>query len=582
MTSPHLSTTQTIKGTVRRLLPVCVWATVLSAGINVLMLTGVLFMLQLFDRIIPSRRIETLILLVLMATVAYAVWGGLDWARSRLMARAVEWLEHKLASATVLAGTRSHLAGVPTGAQGLRDLQLIRGFIGGRPAMAFFDAPWAFIFFVALWFMHPYLLIYAVVVVLMLIGLTVAGEYLTRRSQDKVQKLQLTSQRWVEAAINQAEAVTAMGMQQNLLSHYQNDAAATRKASDQVSRWLEAITSLSKTMRQMAQTGIMAYGAWLMIDGQVSPGVVIGGSILLGRAMMPIDQLTGSWRQLMAVRTAWGRLDELLKKTGTEKELTELPVPNARMSVSRLSARASSDKNVNWLLRDVAFNLEAGQALAVIGPSGAGKTSLCRVLAGLIHPEIGEVRLDGARLDQWHSDALGVHIGYLPQNVGLPPATVAQTIARLEEKPDVQDIHRAAMAAGAHEMILSLPKGYDTPVGAGGVPLSGGQQQRIGLARALYRDPVFLILDEPDAHMDQAGEQSLQTAIEEAKARGAIVIITAHRPSMLRCVDTILLLQNGKIQQFGPRDAVLKSLQGDNVDTMAAVRARHQEGRASI
>jgi len=556
--------------------PALWWALLLSLGINLLMLTTPLFMMQVFDRVMSSRSEETLYLLGIMALVALVFWGALEWTRSRLMIQAAHWWTQKLEPLTLTNSLQANLSGANVGGQGIRDLQSVSNYIASRGLIAFFDTPFAVLFFCVLWMLHPALGWYAVISMLVIMLITVVGELMSRKIQQHSQSMNIESQRWIEMALTQAEVIAGLGMRNNLAHHHQRQARETRECADQATRWLELSSWTGRTVRQISQAGIMALGAWLMIAGSISPGAVIAASILLSRALAPVDQLSGTWKQFMMARVAWTRLSTLLNQPRQNDPATSLPVPKENIVANKVSVREPNTADSRWLLREVSFSMSKGNVLAVLGASGAGKTTLCRIATGIIKPSFGEVCLDGARLDQWQEDVLGSHMGYLPQDVGLASATIAETISRLAQTPDDEKLHRAAMAAGAHQLILSMPQGYDTPIGPGGVPLSGGQVQRIGLARALYGDPALLVLDEPDAHLDPMGEKALQVAVMKAKDRGAMIILTAHRSPLLSCADYLLVLESGQVKHFGPKDAVLQALNGEKVDTIARARQKNQ------
>jgi PrtD family type I secretion system ABC transporter len=536
------------------------WTGLFSAAVNLLMLVSPLFMMQVFDRVLSSGHIETLLLLGLIAIVAFICFGFMEWVRGRLMARLGAWLEDKLAVPTLTAGLRARLRGVPGSGQGVRDLQQVRGFLGSPGIFPFFDAPWVPVFIVTLWLLNPIIGLFATIVAIILFGLAITGDLVTRKPQAKVLEQTLAAQRQADAAIDQAEAVTALGMRQALIGRWNGARHEASGLQVGVGERSVLVTAWAKALRQIVQVGILGLGAWLVLIGELTPGGMIAGSILLGRALAPIDQAISAWRTFMTVRLAWRRLDKLLADTPTEPPPLPLPKPEGRLVVSQLGYRApGADTADKFLLQGINFGLDAGDALGVIGPSGAGKSTLCRLLTGLHAPTLGDVRLDGASLEQWDIYKLGAHLGYLPQDVGLPPATVAETIARLGEA-EPEAVIGAAKLAQAHELILGLPKGYETPIGAGGVPLSGGQRQRVGLARALFGDPSLLILDEAAAHLDLEGETALQNAIKSLKERNATVILIAHRPSLVRHMDKLLVLQKGRMSQFGPRDEVLEKI----------------------
>ena len=537
-----------------------IWTGLFSAFVNLLMLVSPIFMMQMFDRVLASGRVETLLLLTLVALVAFVVYGILEWVRGRILARIGAWLEDTLARPTLLAALAARLRGTPGTGQGVRDLQQVRTFLSAPTLFPFFDAPWTPIFLAALWLLHPYVGAFATAMAVILLIIGLVGEFSTRKHQARAQERMLIAQQQVEAAIDQSEAITALGMRQPLIERWN---AARSDASD-MQRGLNErsalVTGTAKGLRQMVQIGILALGAWLVIQGQLTPGGMIAASILLGRALAPIDQSITAWRGFSTARLAWRRLKKLLAEAPDTKDLLPLPTPRGRIEAKQVGYRPAGATTVdNFILHGVSFTIEPGEALGIVGPSGAGKSTLCRMIAGLYQPTLGMVTLDGASLDQWDPDRLGTHLGYLPQDVGLPPATVAETISRLGEANSEQVI-KAATMAGAHDLIVSLPSGYETPIGAGGVPLSGGQRQRIGLARALFGDPAVVILDEASAHLDQEGEQALQRAIQGLKDRKATVLLIAHRPSLVRHMDKLLVLQQGRVTKFGGRDEVLAAI----------------------
>lgn len=546
--------------TVRPLKVGFLWTALFSAFVNLLMLVSPIFMMVVFDRVLSSRRLETLVLLTVIAVLAFVTYGLLEWVRGRILARSGAWLEDTLARPTLMAALAARLRGTPGTGQGVRDLQQVRTFISAPTLFPFFDAPWVPIFLAALWLLHPLIGIFAtsMAVILLIIGLI--GELSSRKHQAQTMERVIVAQRHVDAAIEQSEAVTALGMRQPLADRWDT----ARHEASEMQRGLNErgalITGTAKGLRQMVQIGVLALGAYLVLQGQLTPGGMIAASILLGRALAPIDQSITAWRGFMTARLAWRRLKPLLIGAPGEKQSLPLPAPKGRISANQLAYRPPEAKSADaFLLHGISFALETGEALGIVGPSGAGKSTLCRMVAGLYPPTMGTVRFDGASLDQWDPDLLGAHIGYLPQDVGLPPATVAETIARLTEA-DPEKVVEAATKAGAHELVVGLPAGYETLVGVGGVPLSGGQRQRIGLARALFGDPAVVILDEAAAHLDQEGEQALQRAITGLKERGATILLIAHRPSLVRHMDKLLVLQQGRMTKFGGRDEVLGAI----------------------
>ncbi|MCG8434434.1 MAG: type I secretion system permease/ATPase, partial [Gammaproteobacteria bacterium] len=514
------------------------------------MLTAPLFMMQVFDRVLTGRQVETLFLLTVIALVAFLVYGGMDWARNQVMFRAGAWFEKQLAGDVIVSGLSGSLKGAPIGAQGLRDLNRVRDMIAGRALFPFLDLPWGCLFFLILFAMHVWLGVYAVISAVIILVIAITGEWFSRQPIRNRSDMQVKTNQWVDQAINQSEAIHALGMRANLIDRYRQQMLASHKTGCLASIYTDSFGSAARTVRQVAQLGIMALAAWLLLLGEITPGIVVAGAILLARALAPFDILIASWYPLVNGWAAFRRLEAVLRENQSNASGTEPPAPTARLTVQNVH-KALTGKRQGYLLKSLEFSLEAGQAVGIMGPSGAGKTSLAQTLVGLLPPDLGDVRLDGACLDQWSPDSLGRYLGYLPQDVGLPPATVAETIARLETTPDMEMVFAAAKAAGAHEMILRMPDGYDTKIGSDGLRLSGGQRQRIGLARALFGDPVLIVLDEPDAHLDMEGVQALVNAIQQAKKRGAMVVLVSHRPGMLQAVDKIIVMKKGKIAEIG-------------------------------
>lgn len=551
---------QAFENAVRPMKQAFVWTAFFSAFVNLLMLVSPIFMMVVFDRVLSSQRVETLILLTVIAVVAFVAYGFLEWVRGRILARAGAWLEDTLAKPTLMAALAARLRGTPGTGQGVRDLQQVRNFVSAPTLFPFFDAPWTPIFLAVLWLLHPWIGIFATTMAVILFIIGLIGELTTRRHQAKTLERVMIAQRQVDAAIEQSEAVTALGMRQPLAErwdHARHEASEMQRSLNERSAM---VTGTAKGLRQMVQVGILALGAYLVLQAQLTPGGMIAASILLGRALAPIDQSITAWRGFMTARLAWRRLKPLLIDGPSEAQKLPLPAPKGRIDVTQLAYRPPGAMSVDaFLLQGISFGLNPGDALGIVGPSGAGKSTLCRVVAGLYVPTMGTVKLDGASLDQWDPDKLGTYIGYLPQDVGLPPATVAETIARLSQA-EPEKVVEAATRAGAHELILALPAGYETPIGAGGVPLSGGQRQRIGLARALFGAPAVVILDEAAAHLDQEGELALQRAIQGLKERNATVLLIAHRPSLVRYMDKLLVLQQGRMTKFGGRDEVLAEI----------------------
>jgi len=531
---------------------------VFSVFVNLLMLTGPLFMLQIYDRVLSSRSEETLVALLILVTGLFAMMGVLEFTRGRVLARAGARFQGLLENRVMTAVLRRSVApgerARPNTAA--RDLDAVRQLLSGPAPFALFDMPWAPIFLAVIFVFHPVLGWLSVAGTVVLVSLTFLNQIRSREPAAESQHATSEAENLGEALRQNAEAVQGLGMRGEGLSRWgkMRQVALERQilASDRTATY----SSASKALRFYLQSLMLAAGAWLVLQQEMSAGMMIAGSIMLGRALAPIEQAIGQWGLGQRAVRGWVSLRELLDKTPPEIEKTALPVPKGYVQVQGITVAAPGDNFP--VLRAITFQVEPGTAVGVIGPSGAGKTTLAKVLTGIWRPAAGKVRIDGAALDQWPEDEIGKHIGYLPQEIGLMSGTVAENIARMSETRDDNEVVTAAKRAGAHELLLTLPQGYDTQIGAGGQRLSGGQRQRVALARALYGDPPLLVLDEPNANLDAPGEQALVDSIREAKARGKTVIIMAHRPSAIAACDLLLMVDRGVQVEFGPRDEVLK------------------------
>lgn len=531
---------------------------VFSFFVNLLMLTGPLFMLQVYDRVLSSRSEATLIGLFVLVILLYALMGALDYARGRVLARVGARLQTVLDKRVFDAVLRRAIAPSERAAPatGLRDLEAIQRLFSSPAPFAVFDIPWTPIFMLTLFFFHPLLGWSALVGGLILVGLTILNQYLSRRPLTESNIASAQSEAFSEALRREAELVQGLGMRDAGLARWRLLRDKALNASMASSDTSGSITNFSKAFRFFMQSLMLAVGAYLVLQGQLTPGVMIAGSILLGRALAPIEQAIGQWALVQRAHQGYNSLCELLEKTPVEPQVTELPRPRALMEAEQITVVPPGETVAS--LRMVSFRIEPGQALGVIGPSAAGKSTLARVITGIWRPASGKMRLDGAALDQYSNEALGAHIGYLPQDVTLFDATIAENIARLALQPDPKLVVDAAKMAGAHEMILKLPDGYDTRISGGGGRLSGGQRQRLGLARAIYGDPVLLVLDEPNSNLDSIGSDALNQSIQRMKDEGKSVIIMAHRPAAIAMCDLILLMDGGMRKAFGPRDEVLR------------------------
>ena len=542
--------------------PFFLYAGLFSLAINVLLLVPPLYMLQVFDRVLASRSGETLVVLTVAAVVAVLGMALLDIVRARLLAAAGAALDRRLGP-RVLDGLLAQTARL-SGASylnGVRDVKTLRSFLGGTGLMTLFDAPWLPFFLVVVFLFHPLLGAVALAGAAAMVLLAVLNERLTREPFERAQLQARRAGRFIDANVRNAEVVSVLGMLPAVRQRWVrlNDAALAEQA--RAGRRSSLLSGATKLVRQAIQLGMLAAGAYLVIAQHVSAGVMIAATILLGRALAPLETLVAGWRGLVEARSAWRRLGELLLDAETGEPRIELPAPAGRVGVERATF-AFNDKPV---LRSVSFQLEPGDALGLIGPSAAGKSTLARLVLGLWQPVSGVVRLDGADVAAWPRERLGPHIGYLPQDVELFGGTVAENIARLGE-PDAAQVIRAAQRAHVHELILRLPNGYDTVIGERGTQISGeggqalspGQRQRIALARALYGNPRLVVLDEPNANLDQEGDEALVRCLQGLKQDGVTVVVIAHRPSLLQGMDKMLVLRQGAVERFGVRAEIMQ------------------------
>ncbi|MEM8698293.1 MAG: type I secretion system permease/ATPase [Pseudomonadota bacterium] len=531
---------------------------VFSIFVNLLMLTGPLFMLQTYDRVLSSRSEETLVALVVLITALFAFYGLLEFARGRVLSRAgarfAELMDNRVFIAVMRRSVAPQERARPNTAA--RDLDSIKQLLAGPAPFALVDIPWTPIFLTAIFIVHPLMGWVAVGGGAILIVLTALNQYRSHKPNAEAQQASAEAENLSEEMRQNAEVVQGLGMRDVGMNRWRKFRRSALEKQLLASDRTGSYSSSSKAMRFYLQSIMLAVGAWLALQQLISPGMMIAGSILMGRALAPIEQAIAQWALGQRAHRGWKMLGELLEKTPPEQEKTQLPTPKGYVRAQAVAVLAPGEQVP--ALRGVDFAIEPGQAMGVIGPSGAGKTTLAKVLTGIWQPAAGNVRLDGAALDQWPDATLGRYIGYLPQEIGLFAGSVAQNIARMAEEPDDAKVIEAAKRAGAHDLLLHLPQGYDTDIGAGGQRLSGGQRQRVALARALYDDPPLLVLDEPNANLDAQGEQALVDAIRDAKSRGRTVIIMAHRPSAIAACDLLLMIDKGQQVDFGPRDEVLK------------------------
>lgn len=536
----------------------------MSGLINLLALTGSFYMMQIYDRALPSGNIPTLIALSALAIGLYVFQGVFETLRSQILVRVGAGLDKTLAPLAHQVAIDMPRFGFST-SESLergRDVDTVRGFLGSQGPHALFDLPWLPIYLIFVYFLHPYLgaLVIAGAVVLSLIA--IATELLTRKLSSATHEAVIARNTIADSNTRNAEVLQAMGFGGRAVKRFvdanQEHLTLQTRAND-ISGTLGAI---SRILRLILQSATLGLGAYLTIQGQMSGGAIIAASIASSRALAPVDMAIANWKNVVHARSAWGRVKETMIALADEQPPMDLPHATNSIKIEKLTVAAPATGRV--LLTDVTFDLKAGQALGIIGSSGGGKTTLVRAITGIWPSLRGSVRLDGAELAQWPADALGAMIGYLPQDVALLDGTIAENIARLDSNAEPQAVVKAALAAGVHDLIVHMPDGYDTQVGAQGATLSAGQRQRIGLARALYNDPFIVIMDEPNSNLDSEGEQALTEAIKSIKSRGGIAIMVAHRPSALAAVDYLAVIQQGKMVAYGLKDDILGQNQNQN------------------
>lgn len=524
---------------------------------NLLLLVTSIYTLQLYDRVLSSGSLDTLIWLTAIAMLVIAVYGILEYVRRRLLSRISAWFDTELSTPVIARSIAQRLRRGSVVDNGLADIAEIRGFIGGEAVLAMLDAPWAPGFIAIIWLIHPVLGVVALIGAVVLLACAVLNDQLTRRPQQiagaEVRRALASAGRYVD----NAETVSALGMTGPLLSRWRTVHQSAHASSVSVADTTAALYNLSRAMRLVVQILIMGAGAFLVLRGDITAGAMIAASIVLSRALSPVERSISAWRSYVSFRAGQHNLKALFQDTGPPPSSIALPRPEGQLAATDVSfVPSGGDKPV---IRNVSFALQRGEMCAIVGPSGAGKSTLCRLIVGVWPPTEGHVRLDGADVAAWDPDDLGRHIGYLAQQVELFPGSVAENIARMREAEAI-DIITAARLADVHEMILRLPQGYDTDVGVHGGRLSGGQRQRIGLARALYGDPALIVLDEPNTALDADGDRALLGTLAHLKKQRRTVVLVTHQPSILRAADRILVLRAGEVSTFGAREDVLKTM----------------------
>ena len=530
------------------------YAGIFSFVINLILLVPPLYMIQVFDRVLVSRSQETLLMLTLAAVGTLVMLFLLDSLRSALLLSAGGMIDRLLGERVISALIQN--AGKVNRAEsvhGLRDVSLLRNFLGGASIIALFDLPWGIFFVLFTFFFHTLLGVIALLSVAALFALTWSNEKLNRADLEKVQIDGRRAGQFIDQGLRNADVLNALGMRRGFVRRWERMNGPVLEGQEETGQRMGRINSLSKALRQLVQIIMMAAGAWLVIAGNMTSGVMLASTIILGRALAPFESLLANWNNLVGARAAYARLKPHLEQKLLPPEV-RLPAPEGRVSVERVTlAGATADRPI---IRGVAFELAAGDSLAIIGPSASGKSSLARLIIGIWTPTTGAVRLDGAEIAKLDRDHIGPYLGYLPQDVELFPGTVAENIARLGEL-DSDAVVKAAQYAEAHDLILRLPQGYETPIGGGSNTLSGGQMQRIGLARALYGQPKLVVLDEPNANLDAEGEASLQQVVRRLRQDKITLVLVTHRPSLLDHIEKVLVMREGAQEAFGPRDEIL-------------------------
>ncbi|AMN39762.1 type I secretion system ABC transporter, PrtD family [Rhodoplanes sp. Z2-YC6860] len=529
-----------------------------SGLINILMLTGSLFMLEVYDRVLPSRSVPTLVGLIVLASALFGFQALLEITRGRLLVRVGNHLDYVLSPRIFDLIVQLPLRAKPTEAQPIRDIEAVRSFLSSTGPTALFDMPWVPFYLFICFAFHTMIGVTALIGAIILICLTVATDVLSRNAIKGAAQQGAQRNRLAETGRRNAEVLVAMGISDRLLARWRTSTGQYLSLQRRANDVSGGFGATGRVLRMMLQSGVLAMGAYLVIQGEATAGIIIASSILTGRALAPVDLSIANWKGFVNARQSWRRLEQLLKNLPPQPKKLQLPAPTQALTVETLMVAPPGAQKTS--VQEVSFTLRAGNALGVIGPSASGKSSMARALVGVWRPMRGAVRLDGASLDQWSAGALGQHIGYLPQGVELIEGSIAENIARFDPDASPEAIVAAAKAAGVHDMIVGLPSGYETPIGEQGTNLSAGQQQRVALARALYGDPFLVVLDEPNSNLDSEGEEALTKAILGVRARGGIVIVIAHRPSALAAVDLVLVMARGTQQAFGPKDDVLSKV----------------------
>ncbi|KPG94798.1 peptidase [Pseudomonas sp. RIT-PI-q] len=549
-----------------------------SLFVNALMLVPTFYMLQVYGRVLSSGSLSTLAMLTLIMTVLVVTLGALEWVRSHIMVRVSTRLDVLLSRQVYKASFKRALesGGMDASAQSLNDLTGLRQFLTGNGLFAFFDAPWLPIYVAVMFLFHPWYGWVAVGSALLLLLLAFINEKLTGAALAQANKEHIAATLYTTKNLRNAEVIESMGMLETLMERWGRRQRSVLLLQSRASDSGAMVSTLSRSFRILVQSLILGLGAYLTVDHQIGPGMVFAGSVLLGRALAPIDLIIGSWKGFIAARSQYSRLNDILNKQQAQPERMSLPAPQGYVQVENLIVAAPGSKIP--IIKNISFSVPAGCAVGIIGPSAAGKSTLARAMMGVWVPQHGVVRLDGADINAWDKNELGPHIGYLPQDIELFEGSIGENIARFCEV-DSEKVILAARTAGVHEMILLLPDGYDTVIGGDGVMLSGGQRQRIGLARALYGSPRLIILDEPNSNLDEVGDRALAAAIAQLKQTGATLFVITHRTNIVSQLDRLMVMSGGGISLYGPREQVLAEL---NAQQQAAQKQAAQTGAGVV
>jgi len=551
---------------------------VFSAISNLLMLVPSLYMLQVYDRVLGSRNELTLLMLTVMMLIAYLMTSGLDLIRSFVLVRVGARFDMQLNKRVYTAAFEQNLkaSGIAAG-QSLSDLTNLRQFLTGNALFAFFDAPWFPFYLIVIFIFEPSLGVFALCGTAVLVTLAIVNERVTRAPLSEANNMAIVSGQLATNNLRNAEVIESMGMLSNLMERWFKLHARFLHLQAVASEKAGIVGAVTKFVQTSLQSLVLGFGALLVLENKISAGMMIAASILVGRALAPVQQLIGVWKSWSSTRSAYERLSKLLSENPERVAGMELPKPTGAVSVEGVTAMAPGSKNM--VLKGVTFAIGAGDVLGIVGPSGCGKSTLARLLVGVWPAAMGKVRLDGADIYQWNKDQLGPHMGYLPQDIELFAGSISENIARFGEV-DAEQVVRAAKRAGVHDLILQMPKGYDTLLGDGGAGLSGGQKQRLGLARAMYGDPSLLVLDEPNSNLDDVGEAALVRAINDLRTQGKTIVLITHRTSAIAATTKLLVMRDGQVSLFGPTNQVLAALQENNQKQLAAQQAAQQQAAA--